>query len=83
MHEKYRGIEPWQGKEIADIIYEDIGPEYRLTNMLAGLGYLRAGNPSPGTVVTYYFDVKTTCRQCDTPFYMSKARYSVVSNIAG
>ena len=79
VHEKYREMEPWRGRETADIVYEDVGPEYRFTALLARLGYLRAATPSPGTVLTYYLEVKTTPHECDTRFYMSKAQYSRVS----
>lgn len=32
VHEKYKDMEEWTGPETADVVYEDKGPEFVLTN---------------------------------------------------
>lgn len=73
-HEKYRDMGPWRGAETADIVYDDVGPDFKLTKLLESLGYLRAGN-SP---VKYYLEVKTTKNGCGTRLFVSKSQYNRV-----
>ena len=76
VHEKYRDIEPWTGRETADIVYED--QSSKLTALLIAYGYLpflHWLNKTP----TYYLEVKTTTGPCDTRFFMSKAQVRRVS----
>lgn len=75
-HEKYRDMDPWRGPETADIVYKDVGPDYRFTILLESLGYLRAACAP----VTYYLEVKTTKSECETRLFVSKAQYKRVSN---
>ena len=75
-------MEPWRGRETSDIVYEDMGPDYRFTALLARLGYLRAGGTPPGTILRYYLEVKTTLGKCENRFFMSRAQYNRVSYTA-
>lgn len=74
-HEKYRDMGPWRGAETADIVYDDIAPDFKFTKFLESLGYLGAGN-SP---VKYYLEVKTTKNECGTRLFVSRAQYNRVS----
>jgi hypothetical protein len=66
---------PWQGRETADITYDDT--EGELTAMLIDRGYLdddewQAARPK------YYIEVKATTGSLEAPFYMSKNQYKRV-----
>lgn len=68
-------MEPWTGRETADITYNDT--EGELTSALIDLGYLdrfewRARRPM------YYIEVKATTGNLEAPFYMSKNQYKRV-----
>ncbi|KAF7179749.1 hypothetical protein CNMCM7691_008799 [Aspergillus felis] len=71
LHEDYADLEPWNGRETADITYSD--REGILTSLLIDKGYLDAtwtrARPH------YFLEVKTTTSSWDTPFYMSKYQY--------
>ena len=69
-------MEPWQGRETADITYAD--RDGVLTDLLVDKGYL-ARDDWAGRRPKYFIEVKTTTSACDTPFYMSKAQYQRVS----
>ena len=78
VHSDYADIEPWYGRETADITYHD--NEGRLTDLLIGYGYLDQetwGDRKPN----YLLEVRTTTGPCDTPFYMSKHQYQRVSQL--
>jgi hypothetical protein len=71
-HPEYRTMDPWHGRETADLIYNDtVGS---LTDLLIEYGYLddvtwRGARPN------YLLEVKTTTGPCNNPFYMSKNQY--------
>jgi hypothetical protein len=70
-------LHPWNGKETADITYAD--HDSTLTNLLIDKGYL-ASDTWAGARSQYYIEVKTTMGACETPFYMSKNQYKMVSD---
>ncbi len=73
---------PRVGSKTADIIYEDEG-EYKLTNLLINHGYLVGDYLKAGARIKYYLKVKTTTKECETPFHMSKAQCQRVSRTPG
>lgn len=77
VHEKYRDLGAWSGRETADITYHDIGG--RFTELLVQNGYLNA--MFAGLNISYYLEVKTTSSDCDEQFYMSKAQYKRVRDL--
>jgi hypothetical protein len=71
-------MEPWHGRETADLIYDDT--EGDLTAMLIQRGYLnrdewQAARPR------YYIEVKATTGPLEAPLYMSKNQYKRVRRI--
>ena len=66
-------MEDWTGPETADIVYEDEGPEFVLTN--AFLEYLPKDRLKEGAPIKYYLEVKTTTEDCSSHFFVSKAQY--------
>ena len=77
MHEKYRDMGDWSGQETADIVYEDRGPDHKLTAFLSS--YLLSGyRLHERENIKYYLEVKTTTLDCSTKFYLSKAQYNRV-----
>ena len=80
VHEDYKDMKPWRGRETADIVYTDRGPKYRLTIVLEALCHLIHRNLPPDGSITYYFEVKTTTQECDTRFFISRAQYNRVSS---
>ena len=73
MHEKYKDMEDWTGPETADIVYEDEGPEFVLTNSFSE--YLPKDRLKKGAPIKYYLEVKTTTEECSSRFFVSKAQY--------
>ena len=65
----------WGGSETADIVYEDCGPDYKLTAFFSS--QLREYRLHER--IKYYLEVKTTTLDCSTKFYLSKAQYNRVS----
>ena len=76
MHEKYNNMEEWTGAETADIVYEDEGPEFVLTNAFSE--YLPRGRLKEGAPIKYHLEVKTTTEECSSRFFVSKAQYRMV-----
>ena len=74
VHQKYADMEPWNGRETADIVYEDT--ESVLTRALNSLGYLP--DRMRGSRPKYYLEVKTTTNESDTRFFMSSGEYKLV-----
>ena len=74
MHEKYRDMHEWRGLETADIVYEDCGPDHKLTGFLSRYGRLR-DSLVQGASIRYYLEVKTTTGDCSNRFFLSKAQY--------
>jgi hypothetical protein len=71
-------MEPWKGMETADITYNDT--EGIFTRFLREKGYLQPDiweNARP----MYYLEVKTTTKDYDTRFFVSKAQYKRVSHL--
>ena len=76
IHRKYSDMESWKGAETADITYNDIHGNF--TRLLIDKGYLPSAvwqNARP----FYYLEVKTTTKECNTRFFMSKSQYQRVS----
>ncbi|GFF57726.1 hypothetical protein IFM61392_07789 [Aspergillus lentulus] len=71
LHEDYTDLEPWNGRETADITYSD--GEGILTALLIDKGYLDA--TWTGARPYYSLEIKTTTSSWDTPFYMSRYQY--------
>lgn len=68
-------MEPWLGRETADITYNDTEGDF--TSMLIEHGYLnrdewQAARPR------YYIEVKATTGPLEAPFFMSKNQYKRV-----
>ena len=77
---------PWNGRETADIMYEDretanAETTYKLTMLLWKYGYLPNGLrlEHQGASLNYYLEVKTTTLGCGTRLFVSKAQYQRVS----
>lgn len=76
MHNKYRDLAPWNGRETADITYVDTGGI--LTRLFIEKGYLQSEiwqNERP----KYFLEVKTTTWDYTEQFYMSGSQYQRVS----
>jgi hypothetical protein len=67
-------LEPWYGREAADITYAD--SEGVFTALLIATGFL--DDSWTGAKPNYFLEVKSTTSQCETPFYVSKAQYDRV-----
>ncbi|EAW19928.1 uncharacterized protein NFIA_095480 [Aspergillus fischeri NRRL 181] len=74
LHEDYIDLEPWNGRETADITYSD--REGILTALFIDKGYLDA--TWTGARPHYFLEIKTTTSSWDTPFYMSRYQYERV-----
>ena len=77
MHEKYRDMHDWRGPETADIVYEDCGPDHKLTSFLSrriGIELPRGCSLLEGGNIKYYLEVKTTLGDCGNRFFLSKAQ---------
>lgn len=70
-------MQPWFGRETADITYHDGNGE--LTSLLIDKGYLDSEVWAGISDVPYFIEVKTTTGRYHTPFYMSKSQYQRVS----
>ncbi|KAH6876838.1 hypothetical protein B0T10DRAFT_497374, partial [Thelonectria olida] len=74
-HPDYNDMSPWNGRETADITYQDVSGA--LTSLLADAGHMdtwdadrvRQARPE------FFIEVKSTTGPFETPFYMSKAQY--------
>ena len=77
MHEKYHDMDGWSGQETADIVYEDCGPDHKLTAFLSRY-LLREYSLHEREDIKYYLEVKTTTLDCSMKFYLSKAQYNRV-----
>jgi hypothetical protein len=77
-HPKYQDMEPWQGRETADITYHDSTGVF--TSILVQNGYLESDVWRSARPI-YYLEVKTTTRDCSEQFYMSGSQYLRVSNV--
>ncbi|KAL4796623.1 hypothetical protein BDV19DRAFT_398235 [Aspergillus venezuelensis] len=78
IHEDYTDMEPWNGRETADITYNDT--EGTLTSVLIEKGYLDA--TWTGTKPRFYLEVKTTTHSYDEPFFMSKHQFERMNNMS-
>ncbi|KAK3367905.1 hypothetical protein B0H63DRAFT_489977 [Podospora didyma] len=72
-HPEYADIASWNGRETADIMYNDDTGAF--TDFLVDKGYL---DPEvwAGAKLKYFFEIKTTTGTCRTPFFMSNHQYS-------
>ncbi|KAK2731451.1 hypothetical protein FQN57_003372, partial [Myotisia sp. PD_48] len=70
-HPEYNGLEPWNGVETADFVYDDA--ESALTRQLISINRMapewRSARPK------YFIEVKSTISRFATPFYMSKNQF--------
>ncbi|KAL3459177.1 hypothetical protein BJX64DRAFT_265188 [Aspergillus heterothallicus] len=74
IHEDYTDLEPWYGRETADITYTD--SEGVFTALLIATGYLDGS--WTGAKPDYFLEVKSTTSDCEAPLYVSKAQYDRV-----
>ena len=79
VHDNYQDLQPWNGVETADIVYEDVHGGFtadlaRMVGVPAEVFEGLGGRP-----VKYYFEVKTTLAECKTAFWMTKAQTQRVS----
>ncbi|OGM49543.1 hypothetical protein ABOM_001651 [Aspergillus bombycis] len=72
LHEDYIDLQPWCGRETADLVYTD--SEGILTSFLIAKGYL-SSELWAGKRPRFYLEVKSTTSSCETAFYMSKYQY--------
>ena len=77
MHEKYRDMPDWRGQETADIVYEDCGPDHKLTAFLSRY-LLPEHRLHERENIKYYLEVKTTTGDGGNRFFLSKAQYNRV-----
>ena len=77
VHEKYRDMPDWKGQETADIVYEDCGPDHKLTAFLSRY-LLPDYRLHEHENIKYYLEVKTTTGDCSNRFFVSKAQYNRV-----
>jgi len=78
IHDDYSDLEPWKGAETADITYNDTKGEF--TRLLIDHEYLDGAvwvNATP----KYFLEVKTTTKQCDTRFFLSRSQYKRVCRL--
>jgi hypothetical protein len=74
-HPEYSDLQSWNGRETADITYNDV--DGALTTLLIDKGYL-ASELWADARLQYFIEVKTTTGACRTPFFMSKYQYQRV-----
>lgn len=79
IHPEHVAMLPWDGRETADITYND--ENGALTRLLADNGYMSRLDPEiVSQARPYYFiEVKSTTGPCKTPFFMSNSQYQRVS----
>ncbi|MCJ1354926.1 MAG: hypothetical protein MMC33_004916 [Icmadophila ericetorum] len=78
IHDRYADMKPWNERETADIIYEDL--ESRLTRRLIDLGYLP--NRWQGRRPKYYLEVKTTTGKCERLFCMNSDQCQLMQEMS-
>lgn len=78
VHPEYADMQPWTGRETADIVYHDTNRVF--TQVLIDKNYLDAED-WVGKKPRYLIEVKTTTGSCNAPFFMSKAQYRRVSSV--
>ncbi|KAK0648252.1 hypothetical protein B0T16DRAFT_407934 [Cercophora newfieldiana] len=77
IHPDYETMPSWGGgAEISDLQYSDTSGAF--TALLIEKGHL-SSEKWAGKRPTYYFEVKSTPRACNEPFYMSGLQYKKVS----
>ncbi|SPN99278.1 uncharacterized protein DNG_02315 [Cephalotrichum gorgonifer] len=72
LHRDYEDMEPWHGRETADLTYDDTNGD--LTEVLINAGYLEEDEWQDARP-KYLLEVKSTTGPCETPFYVSKYQY--------
>ncbi|KAH7411292.1 hypothetical protein BKA64DRAFT_378000 [Cadophora sp. MPI-SDFR-AT-0126] len=72
VHEKYRDMSTWTGRETADITYDDDGGVF--TSILVDKGYLH--EYWRGSTPHYFIEVKTTTGDCNDRFFLSNSQYA-------
>ncbi|KAI0813926.1 hypothetical protein GGR55DRAFT_486989 [Xylaria sp. FL0064] len=73
-HPSYTDMEPWSGRETADIVYPDQTGAF--TELLLDRGYLDgAAGAWEGKTPTYLIEVKTTTRSANVPFFVSRRQF--------
>ncbi|KAK1634597.1 hypothetical protein BDP81DRAFT_431603 [Colletotrichum phormii] len=73
VHPEYSYVTPWEGKETADIVYDDKSGV--LTRTLIDKGYLE-GTHCMSKKPQYLIEVKTTPGDATRPFFVSKHQYN-------
>lgn len=78
---KYAGLKDWEGRETADIVYQDYYGQ--LTEWLSEFctGDFPIEQDCPEQPIEYYFEVKTTTDACGSRFFLSAGQYKRVSNL--
>jgi hypothetical protein len=71
-------MDPWDGKETADIAYDDHGGI--LTSLFIDKEYL-GSEVWEGRRPKYFIEVKSTTKPCNEPFFISKNQYQMVGQI--
>jgi hypothetical protein len=79
VHPDYADMEPWHGRETADITYEDRAGEF--TALLIDCGYLDAEEWADKRP-KYFIEVKATTGPLGHPFFMSKHQFERVSALS-
>ncbi|PMD37968.1 hypothetical protein L207DRAFT_431094 [Hyaloscypha variabilis F] len=78
VHENYRNLRPWQGRETADMTYNDTAGVF--TKILIESNYLNKeiwANARP----KYFFTVKATTEKCSTRFLLSNIEYQIMQQM--
>ncbi|KAI1353752.1 hypothetical protein F5Y01DRAFT_50390 [Xylaria sp. FL0043] len=73
-HPFYADMEPWSGRETADIVYPDQTGAF--TELLLDRGYLEGdAHAWEGKTPTYLIEVKTTTLSANAPFFVSRRQF--------
>lgn len=73
-HADYSDMDPWTGLETADITYNDTEGDF--TKLLVINKYL--DEIWVGAKPMYFLEVKTTTKECNTRFFVSKSQHQKV-----
>ncbi|KAK5657900.1 hypothetical protein OQA88_2449 [Cercophora sp. LCS_1] len=81
IHPNYEGMISWGGGvEVSDLQYADTSGLF--TTLLIEKGHLPSAKWT-GKRPSYYFEVKSTPRGCNEPFYMGGAQYKKMEKLCG
>ncbi|KAI1180599.1 hypothetical protein F4777DRAFT_528566 [Nemania sp. FL0916] len=81
-HPDYTDMQPWSGRETADIVYSDHSGSF--TELLLNKGYLQGNRRMWEQMkLNYMIEVKTTTQSVETPFFVSKRQFQRMNEHTG